>query len=88
MIGNKKEPIMSKSIQEIMPEACMLKLRDFVEGLQNNTLIIEPGKMIVTMLRERVLEPFRDELLKESTGVHDLHYLAIVICKTLEIDPN
>ena len=87
LVDGLKKPL-PKTLRDVLPEACIVKLSEFYEGVQDNTLIVEPGKMVVTMLRERVLEPFREQILAADTGVTDLHFIAINLCSTLGIDPN
>jgi hypothetical protein len=75
-----------KTLGEIMPKECIQKLKAFLENCRKGTLIIEPGKMVVTMLCERVLEPYAEALA--ANGVVDLHYFAVTLCVRFQIDPN
>jgi len=82
------KPPPQKRLSDILPPACIEKLKAFVQDVRGKCLIIEPGKAVVTMLRERVLDPHRDEIIKPGTGAYDLDYLSIVLCTQLGIDPN
>jgi len=84
-----KGPQKEKTIGDILPPEALEKLQDFVNAYRSGRLIVEPGKMNVTMLRERVLEPYRDKIIGAKTGIHDLDYLAIVLCQMFGIcDPD
>lgn len=82
------KPPKQKTLKDILPEACLVKLQNFADDYARKRLIIEPGKATVTLLRERVLEPFREQILAPETGIADLDYLAMLLCTQLEIDPN
>lgn len=73
-----------KTLGEVLPPACLEKLKEFANNLQNGTLIEEPGKATVTMLRERVLDPFADEIKKHFA---DMDYVAITLCNACNINP-
>lgn len=77
------------TIEDILPPEGITALREFLDNAKRGTLIIEPGKMYVTLLRERVLEPYRDYILNTSkAGVTDLDYLALTICMAANIPPG
>lgn len=77
------------TIEEVLPPEGIEALRQFLDNCKHGTLIIEPGKMYVTLLRERVLEPYRHYILNVSTaGITDLHYLAVTLCVAANIPPQ
>src|SRR5688572_9525948 len=52
-----------KTLGEVLPPECVKRLEDFATRLVSGTFIYEPNVAVVTLLRERVLEPFREQIL-------------------------
>jgi len=75
------EPYRTITLGEALSPDCIKKLERFLEQVRNKTLIIEEGKTLAQVLRERVLEPHRAEL----EGTWDLHYLAYAICHVCKL---
>jgi hypothetical protein len=77
------------SLDEVLPPEGIETLREFLDNCKRGTLIIEPRKAYVTLLRERVLDPYKDYILNKSgSGITDLDYLALTICMAANIPPQ
>lgn len=63
-------------LDQALPKACQDKLMEFLKRFANKTLILEEGKSIRQLLRERVLEPHSAELQDKW----DLGYLSYAVC--------
>lgn len=78
-----KKPV---TLDKVLPPEGISVLNNFVNNCRQGTLIIEPGKSYVTLMFERVVEPYSDYILnKSNSGITDLHYLALVLCNAANI---
>ncbi len=83
----KKKFKKSIKIDDILPPEGISAAQNFVESCQKKTLVIEPGKTYLTLMFERVVEPYKDYIQKgfDRHGVNNLHYLALFLCNATKI---
>jgi hypothetical protein len=67
------------ALNDALPKECYQKLQNFITAFARNRLVLEPGKSIRQLLKERVLEPYQAEL----EGKWDLDYLSWAVCYTV-----